>query len=69
MKAYIKFKGSSIHGFGEVKRTDKNDTTIYAYAFINESGTILFDNVTDRQVEGIQIVADLTQQILHENFK
>lgn len=66
MKAFKKFTGSSTHGFGTIRKTNQKDSSIYKYIFICDSGSILFDKITDNQIKGIELVLELTQYMLPE---
>ena len=65
--AYLPFKGGSTYGKGNIRETIQSDSSIYKYVFENEKGKIFFDNVTDRQLKGLEII--FTQEEYNEHIR
>ena len=59
IRVYKPFTGSSIHGFGDVTISDKPS---FQYMFQNKTGTIYFNEYTDNQVKGLQLVTEMTPE-------
>ena len=64
--AYLPFNGGSVYGLGSIIKSDKKS---FKYRFTSERGDVYFNSVSDRQAKDLQLISELSDEILKNNIE